>query len=344
MGEVILANGFDRPTLYPGGANYLWYDLGTGCDREPYGLIPNYDQPGWRSQAQQQLAAMHSSGMRTLSIGVIFIDGDTTGTLIDAEDPAQVSQAAQNLHTLLLDIQAAGFERVLFRFFPQGSMSPPGDVNGTFDPATLDLYENMIAAMRGPLADGPLPYLIDLGVEGAPGDTYSGTCSWHRPVWQCPAHKKWSNAARDLWRWYNTTFSNPGDSIGFSFIATTSHARNRVRHMPYVYEGNYPSHLAIDLYGDAGDSHGAADQFIYLAGLVDGYSADYGFSVSSLIISETWYNDPWAAASLSSAIAATGQPVSYLTEWPLERGGTCASTGVNVLPPYEFDIYHWYGF
>ncbi len=346
MGDVILANGFDWPTAQAGGANYLWYALGPECDREPYGLIPNYDQPGVRGQAQQQLATMHARGMRTLAIGIGFINGFTTGTLIDAGNPAQVSQSAQNLHALLLDIQAAGFERVLFRFFPQGNMSPSSN---SFDPATIDLYWGLIQAMHAELSSTFLPYLTDLGVEGAPADKDSVFCDFppKQYKWQCPANKAWSNAAREIWRRYRQTYG-VSDTVGFSFITTTDAARRRVRHMKYVYDGvypgAYPAVLAMDFYGDPGYTRTEGDQFINMAGLVDDYSADYGFSVSSFIISETWNNDPLAAVSLSSAIAASGQPVSFLAEWPLERGGACADTGVNVPPPYEFDIYQMYGF
>lgn len=341
MGDVIFADGLDWPTRHAGGANYLWYDLGPGCDREPYGLIPNYHEPGVRATVQQQLATMYARGMRTLGIGVSFRSGPSTGTLIDASDPAAVSQAAQNLGLALADIDAAGFDRVLFRFFPEGSMSPTHARTGSFDATTLPLYKDIIAAMHAELANGPLDYLVDLGVEGAPPDEGSGWCALQNggEPWHCPKYTSWSNAARELWDWYTSHYGS-ADTVGFSFLPGTGTIRNRVRHMKYVYGGTYPSRLAIDVYGEPG--HDAADQLIYFMGMVAGYAADFGFHISSFIISESWYNDPFAAARLASAIAATGNTVEYLNEWPLERGASCAH--VSEPPPFLFDMYQFYGF
>ena len=342
MGDVILANGFDRPTLHVGGANYLWYELGPLCDREPYGLLPNYDQPGVRALAQQQLASMYMGGMRTLAIGIYFLNGSHTGTLVDAADPVQVGRAADNLDMLLDDIHAAGFERVMFRLFPGGNMNPS---EPNYDPASLDLYWQMIETMHARLESGDVPFLVDLGVELAPADKNSKFCdnTIKSHKWQCPADKAWSNAVRELWRRYRAAYGTV-DTVGFSFLTSTNRARRRVRHMKYVYDdkypGAYPQALALDLYGE--DGHGVDDQFINMAGLVRDYGNDYGFATSSFVISETWYNDPFVAAGLSSAIAATGQPVSYLTQWPLDRNASCAH--VSEPPPYQYDIYRLYGF
>lgn len=236
MGDVILANGFDWPTASAGGSNYLWYDLGPDCERMPYGLLPNYHQPGVRVQAQQQLATMYGRGMRTLSIGVFFRSGISTGDVIDASVPAQVSQAVQNLSVLLDDIKAAGFERVLFRFFPQANMNP--SFPEYFDSDTMGLYWQLVQAMHEPLELTSLPYKIDLGVELAPADSDDG---WRADSkkWKYPADKNWSNAVRDLWRNYKQTYGT-ADSVGFSFLTATNRAKRRVRHMKYVYEGTTP--------------------------------------------------------------------------------------------------------
>src|SRR5215469_15134590 len=108
-----------------GGANLLWYALGPDCDREPYGIVPNYHEPGVRVQVQSQLAVMFAAGMRRLSLGLHFAHGFHDGTLIDSSDPAQIAQAAQNVTALLADVKNAGFQQVLFRFFPTGAISPP---------------------------------------------------------------------------------------------------------------------------------------------------------------------------------------------------------------------------
>src|SRR5579883_2977500 len=72
-----------RPLPYAGplrgGSNYLWYALGPGCDREPYGIVPNYGLPEVRTVVQAQLAAMFASGQARLSLGVSFAHATATG-------------------------------------------------------------------------------------------------------------------------------------------------------------------------------------------------------------------------------------------------------------------------
>lgn len=334
--DLVYANGFDVPTSGVGGANYLWYALDPGCEREAYGILPNYTKPGVRTQVQQQLAVMINRGMRRLSIGIHFADGNTpqtrAGTVIDASDGAKVSQVQANLAQFLGDIEAAGFHEVLFRFFAQGNMSPSSPI---FEPSLMLKYWSLIQTLRVPLANSGMPYLIDLMVEGAPNDSDSPFCYPDRG--KCPKHPKWSNAVRDLWQKYVAAYGAV-DTVGFSFI-TTSHRRARVRHMPYVYaNGGYPSTFAMDFYANDATGDSEVDEFLDMHKLMNVY--DHGGA--DWIIAETYYNDPFVAAGLSSAIAATGQPVAFLTEWPLDRAATCPH--VSVAPPYQFDIFRMYGF
>ena len=342
-GELVFAHGFDPATVYPGGVNYLWHRLdrnGATCDREPYGLLPNYHLPGVRAAAQQQLAAMHAGGMRSLSLGIHPIHGTHSGTLIDASDPVAVAQVAENLASLLDDVHAAGFGRVLFRFFPQGSMNPSF---AAWNPALLDEYWSLVETFRAVLAAGDVPYYIDLLVEGAPNDDNSLIC---RNGGRCdPANPAWSNAVRELWRRYRVAYG-VADTVGFSFLTAANRSRARVRHMKYVYEGTYPPVFAMDFYGEQiqpDGTHSELDQFIDMANLMASYGSQYGFPADTpWIISEAYYNDPYAAAGISTAIAGSRLPVLYLTEWPLDRAATCDQ--VSEPPPYDFDIWRMYGF
>lgn len=336
IGDLVFASGFDRATTWPGGANYLWYGLGTpgdSCERGTYSLLPNFHLPGVRNEVQSQLAAMYANGMRSLSLGIYFHDGVRHGSVIDADDPTQVAQAAQNLAILLLDVETTGFDRVTFRFFPQGNMNPASE---WFVPATTAKYWDLIVAMRPALVASNMDYLIDLMVEGAPRDIDE---NWIPDVWMYPDNIEWSNAVRFLWRQYSSAYG-AADTVGFSFLTSFGSARARVRHMPYVYEGVYPDTFAFDFYGhDAGGSFfSEAELFLNMENLM----GDYGHDGSSWIITETFHNDPLAAAGLGSAIAATGQEVLYLTEWPLDRGASCDA--VSVPPPYQYDVWSMYGF
>lgn len=345
--DLIFANGVDRPVFAGGGSNYHWYALDGLCDREPYGIVANYhlaDSNGpVRAQAQQQLAAMHARGMTRLSLGIYFTHGFNSGTLVDSSNPAQVSQAVTNIGNLLADVKAAGFGEVLFRFFPVSTISPS---DPSFDPNLVDEYWNLITQLRPAVVAAGIPYRLDLGVELAPRDSNSAVIFPVSDRYKYPENSNWSRAVRDLWQRYFTAYGR-NDTVGFSFFTDTNpdNQRWRVRHMRYVYEGNYPYLYAVDVYPTA--TINAADKFIQLhdAMVAEDSDGTLGFRNNGWIIAEVNYEDPLVAADLSSAIAATGRAVFYLTQWPLDRaGGVCPDPHVNVRPPYEWGVYKAFGF
>ena len=331
-----------------GGSNYLWYALGPDCDREPYGIVPNYQQPGVRAQVQSQLAAMAATGMRRLSLGLHFGHGIRSGTVIDSSDPAQVALAGQNVALLLADVKNAGFQQVLFRFFPVGAISPP---DPSYDPSLVNEHFGVVRAMRASLAASGLSYLIDLSVEAAPRDS-------NLPVipdpWKYPDDDDWSHGVRALWQLYYAAYGN-ADTVGFSSITDYSadRMRSRVRHMRYVYDiggGNprYPAVFAIDVYGDVlVDDAARFTQYDQAMRSEDAGGA-LGWRDAPVIVAETYYDDPVAAQGLAYAINATGRRVPFLTQWPLDRGanaptgGNCA--GINVAPPFVWDAFYRFGF
>lgn len=331
-----------------GGSNYLWYALGPDCEREPYGIVPNYHSPGVRTQVQAQLAAMHMAGMRRLSLGLHFEHGFRDGTIIDSSDPAQIASAAQNAAVLLADVKAAGFRQVLFRFFPVGTISPP-DPN--YDPSLVNEHFGVIRALRGSLAASGLNYLIDLSVEAAPRDSDLPLIP---DPWKYPDDTDWSHGVRALWQLYYAAYGN-ADTIGFSSITDYSadRMRSRVRHMRYVYDvggGNprYPAVFAIDVYGDLlVDDATRFTQFDHAMRSEDADGA-LGWRDAPVIVAETYYDDPLAAQGLAFAINLTGRRVPFLTQWPLDRGadaptgGDCA--GINVAPPFVWDAFYHFGF
>jgi hypothetical protein len=331
-----------------GGSNYLWYMLGPGCDREPYGIVPNYDNADVRAAVQAQLAAMFTSGQLRLSLGVFFAHGGPTGTVMDSSNPVAVALAVQNLAALLADVKAAGFQVVLFRFFPVGTIYPP---NSNFDPSLVGEYWNFIQAIRPALVNSRLAYLIDLGVEAEPRDSELPLIP---DPWKYPDNTNWSHAVRSLWQNYYAAYGS-ADTIGFSSITDddADDMRSRVRHMRYVYDiggGNprYPAIFAIDVYGDA-----AADETVKFTQYDQSMRAEdangsLGWRDAFVIVAETWYDDPVAAQNLQTAMRSTRRKVLFLTQWPLDRsstaqtGGNCDAT--NVLPPFTWSVYGHYGF
>lgn len=331
-----------------GGSNYLWYALGAGCDREPYGIVANYQQSYVREIVQSQLAAMFASGMARLSLGVVFAHNGSSGTVINSNDPSAVALAAQNVANLLADVKAAGFRAVLFRFFPIGSIYPP---SSNFDPSLVGEYWNLIQAIRPALVNSQLGYLIDLGVEAAPRDSNLPLVS---DPWKYPRNSDWSRAVRALWQNYYAAYGN-ADTVGFSSLTDDDPdvMLSRVRHMRYVYDiggGNprYPAMFAIDVYGDAvADERVKFTQYDQAMRNEDPYGS-LGWRDARVIVSETYYDDPVSAENLIAAMKNTGRKVPFLTQWPLDRGsgaqtgGTCDD--VNAQPPFTWSVYGHYGF
>ncbi len=356
---TVFADGFEAPaqaTSGRGGVNYLWFGDDGQCredSRDAYGLLKRYHETDTllgpvRAIARQQLATMRARGMRRLSLGVYFMHQPAPGgTLIDSSDPAAVAQAASNLSLLLADVKAAGFQSVLFRFFPTNNINPsqPEFPNtGSADHGSrVDEYWRLVQALRPVLADSGISYRIDLMVEGAPRDS-NLTIYPENQRYKYPANTTWSRAVRTLWQRYVAAWGR-GDTVGFSFLVDqdNNRLRSRVRHMRYVYEDVYPQVFAMDFY--AGSQWSEYDKFLKMDEHMRGQNpAGASWDSAGWIIAEAYYEDPLSADGLARAIRETGRTVFYLTQWPLDRAGQCQDPHVNVPPPYDWMVWPGYGF
>ena len=349
--QAIFADGAEHAPL-PGGSNYLWFGDDGACkadSRDAFGLVKRYHetlagQGAVRAIAQQQLATMHERGMRRLSLGIYFMHQPADGgTLVDSADPAQVAQAVANIAALLADVRAAGYREVLFRFFPTDNINPSQPVfpdYGSADyAARVDEYWSLIRQVRPVLVASRLAYRIDLGVELAARDA--------NPVWipesdryKYPANETWSRTVRTLWQRYVAEYGNGGDTVGFSFFVDDdqNRARSRVRHMRYLYEGVYPPVFALDIY--AGETYDEGAKFRMMDGfMVSQNPTGAKWDAANWILSEAYYEDPLAAESIAEAMTETGRRVLSLTQWPLDRAGSCQMPHVNVAPPFRWQVY-----
>lgn len=358
LSSAFFDDGFEfvPATLSAGGSNYLWFGDDGQCtqdSRDAYGLVKRYHEVDpargpVRFIARRQLANMHKRGMRRLSLGIFFIHGPAQGgTLVDSGNPAQVTQAVANIGQLMQDVKSAGYEEVLFRFFPTGNINPsqpdfPHRDSADYWPR-VDEYWNLIQAIRPALAASGMEYRIDLMVEGAPRDS-NNVIYPEGDRYKYPANQEWSRAVRALWQRYFAAYGH-GDTIGFSFLVDedNNRLRSRVRHMRYVYEGNYPPTFAMDFYaGDTLDEYAKFKRMHTYMGEQNPSGASW--HQNGWIISEAYYEDPLAAQGLARAIRETGRDVFYLTQWPLDRAGACQQPHVNVAPPYEWWVWPAYGF
>lgn len=347
---VVFADGAEQGPL-PGGSNYLWFGDDGACradSREAFGLVARYHetiagQGAVRAIAQQQLATMRERGMRRLSLGIYFMhDAAGGGTLVDSADPAQVAQAVANISALLADVRATGYREVLFRFFPTDNINPSqpafpsyGSINYA---ARVDEYWNLVRQVRPALVASGLAYRIDLGVELAPRDS-NPTWIPERDRYKYPANETWSRTVRTLWQRYLAAYGAE-DTVGFSFFVDDdqNRARSRVRHMRYVYEGRYPPVFALDLY--AGELYDEGAKFRLMDGFMTSQNPDgANWGRAGWILSEAYYEDPLAAEAIAAAMADTGRLVLYLTQWPLDRAGSCEVPHVNVAPPFDWQVY-----
>ncbi len=348
--QTIFADGTEHAPL-PGGSNYLWFGDDGACEansRDAYGLVARYHetlvgQGTVRAIAQRQLATMRGRGMRRLSLGIYFMHHPAAGgTLVDSANAAHVAQAVANIAALLADVRAAGYREILFRFFPTDNINPSQPAFPAYGSngyaARVEEYWNLVRQVRPVLASSGLAYRIDLGVELAPRDANP---AWipERDRYKYPANETWSRTVRTLWQRYTADYGGE-DTVGFSFFVDDdqNRARSRVRHMRYVYEGRYPPVFAFDLY--AGETYDEGGKFRLMDGFMTSQNpSGANWNTAGWILSEAYYEDPLAAEAIAAAMADTGRTVLYLTQWPLDRAGTCETLHVNVAPPFDWQAY-----
>jgi hypothetical protein len=81
-----------------GGSNYGWYNLGPNCDREPYGVVYNYDTA--TATINAQLQQMYNNGQRRLRIPIFHARGISSGTIMDSTGGNLAPQFQTNTKSL----------------------------------------------------------------------------------------------------------------------------------------------------------------------------------------------------------------------------------------------------
>ncbi len=343
--QTIFRDGFESAKpAGRGGSNLIWHDL-AGCDREPYGALPNYHEPGVRARVQGQLAQMRAEGQERISLGLYHLRGvpdsfgRITGTILDSTGGTLHLQQRQNLVWLLADIRNAGFASFVFRYHPQGANDPKSWV--AFDADRFEENWSLIAALEPLLQASGLPHGTDLMVEGMPRARIVELPGNDVIVPDEPHREPWSRYARDLWSRYVKAFGTT-QTVGFSFVSDTDDGRidARVEHKDYVYtvDGTLqmPIALAFDIYGTV-----AFDER-YIFERYHHHLKDEGLASVPWLITESYYDDAAAARAFSEAMTITGQSVLFLTQWPLRRVSAC--NDVDVAPPVDYSNYRPAGF
>jgi len=343
--QTIFRDGFEPGTpAGRGGSNLVWHDL-QGCEREPYGVLANYHEPGIRTRVQGQLAQMRANGQERVSIGLFHLRGEpdaagrVNGTILDSSGGQLHPQQRANLVALLADVKAAGFKSFLFRYHPQGGNDPRSW--SAFDSDRFEENAALMESLEPLLQAAGLPHGTDLMVEGMPRARIVEFAGNRIILPDEPAREPWTRYARQLWARYVAGFGTAA-TVGFSFVSDTDDVRidARAEHMEAVYTVDglltLPVALALDIYGTPERDEG------WIFERHHAHLADEGLAATPWVIAEAWYDDPRAAASIGDAIKATGRPVLFLTQWPLHRDAACPD--VDVAPPVDYASWRGHGF
>ena len=292
-----------------GGSNYGWYNLTSSCNREPYGVVYNYNTAS--TTIDSQLQQMYSNGQRRLRIPIYHARGINSGTIMDSTGGTLAPQFLTNLTNLLAAIKAAGFLEIEVSFNPQSNNNPL--VWTTFSGDNFQENWSVIQNLRSIVSAAGVPYHLDLMNEGIPPLSYPLLLQYDQM----------------LWNDYVAKFGSK-DTLGFSIIADSAHlGQVSTVYGPSAY-GNQgsPQLFDVHIYDETGNSFATAFSSL----------TSQGYQGVPWIIGEAYYNDAAEAAAQRQEITSTGQQVLYLTQWPLTSNLTC-NNQVNVAPPADFSNY-----
>jgi hypothetical protein len=299
--EPLLANPPERI----GGSNFGWYTL-RGCDREPFGVIANYQRE--KATIDDDLRKMFADGQRRLRVPVYYGTDLHIPSALPIKDGKLVAWGRDNLRNLISTVRQTGFQEVIVGSFPLGPNDPTH-----WKTWHEDRYrENfaLIGELRKVMDDSGLTYMLDLQNEGIPFAFQTYLLEY----------------SQRLWHEYIAAYG-PTKTIGISAI---SHP-GRLREIPTIYNGVFPQAFDLHLYADAGRALRTADGILRGTGVTD----------VPFIIGEAYYNDPAEAADLATVAGSIKRRILYLTQWPKAR--TSSFDDVSDIP-LSFGSYRAKGF
>lgn len=261
-----------------------------------------------------QLQAMYASGLRRLRLFIWHYNGaNAAGDTVNVESTGGTlqPQQASNLAALLAQMKATGFQEVTVAFGPEGGNSPLQWTS--WQESVYQENWNLIVNTRRILVASGMPYVIDLCNEAIPPTGFAVLQQY----------------AQRLWADYTFAFGK-ADTYGFSLIPDA----DRVSHLAAVYQGNYPTSLAIHFYGPQPPYTTTYDEFVGIDKAVKATP----LAAAPWRLDEAYYNDAQEALDLQRAMQTTQRQVLCLLQWWILRDGT------QVQPPYIFDNYAARGF
>jgi hypothetical protein len=268
----------------------------ANCDLNGHGIVQHYDRPGMRRLVRTQLAAMHAAGIQTIRI-LLSNMSDITGQDWGVIPSANglVEPYRSNLIRFVSDVRAAGFQQLTVHFSPQWTNEPIG----TYGPSGL-------------VADNWDPAKFD--------ENWNFISQVHQVVTQYGPP--------------STHFDmlSEGPPTMYQPAYIVDRLENYITDMYSRYVDAFGSHdVTVTTIGDLGQS----DRLRYnVLVLFDRILDDYGLTTQPLVVGESSYENPAAAADIARFETDTGRPVSEVYEWwSTTHGGRCFSA------PYRADAY-----
>jgi hypothetical protein len=307
------AGGGGGPLL---GANYFHYeDVPPACSG--VGIVHDYDHPGVRGIARQQLAAMRAAGMRALRLVFYHSSEGDQWNLMRSSGGRLAEPYRTNLVRYVRDVRAAGFASLTIAFNPWDSNDPIGYTKTPYDPSKSDENWQLIRDVRTLIKEaGPPTTRFDLIAEGAP-DT-----------WQ-PRLREYS---AEMWKRYVDAFG--ADDATISIIVKSGEGGTFGR-LPELVEALRATGRPLPTWFDVHPSWSASAALADLR-WVDGYLSAQNLT-QPLVIGETVYDNAAVAEAIATFTSTSSRPVLEVLEWPLSRPGTTWAT--CPTPPYRVAAY-----
>jgi len=285
-------------------------------------LIHEYNTGNIRDTAQSQLAQMHENGLtgiRLMLWHMHSISNDKWGPI--PSNGGLTEPYRTNLINYLTDVKEAGFYQLIIAFAPIWENDPMENYGSgpiDYDPAMFQENWEFIQAVRAlAIQYGPPCIKIDLKAEGAP--------YLYLPV---EIQTQVTNYDLQLYSLYADTYGT--NSVGISFIAIAPDALDRLIDIYSSSGKGMPNLFMVSLY-----SYPIADsqQTYNLLNGIDDVMTAHGLS-QSIFISETYYNNPLAAAGISMYLSNHSREISAVYEFPV-----MGDFSTYVAPPFAIDEY-----
>jgi len=376
-----------QPVWADGGSNIVWHRSTCyldGDNDDLYGYIHNFNHSAaYNAEIVSHLQQMYNNGQRHVRIPIFHgnfpesicpNDGVPANGRMALDShiprgypptPGHLSENCQtSFRALLAKVREIGFVQVMVSFFPASDNSPltwhKGASEGYADDWKDDLFwenwrliVNVSADLEAEQQRSGLSYYIDLMNEAIyphesqvnPNDLeYRAIC------------RTMERYCRELWNLYTAGFGKD-HTVGFSINVGDS---ARVANFRNIYgdcryggqECNGPYVLSAHIYGE-----GTCDELCKFTAFHHALTDEgYPKENTGIIIGESFYNDPIAAANFDRArspeeTGGTGRTIFYVLQWPILRGQYCPRQLGQPLrelrppvPMKDFNYYLQYGF